>query len=233
MQLIIDGVTLTKAPKPLTARQRHMAQGIKAMWILEGEQYDNAMHNYNRYGTQLGQKVPLWGGFTGHGKFTLREWTPRPKMTKGDWVQHLPAVKRAAQADKQQDNGRFLCQPEMYKAHGLKLQRSPPNSGDLNPIETVWAWLRRDLAKREQSDYAARREISISQFKQRAAQLLQSYGEKKTGEKHSPLEKLVRGMPKRLHTNAGSAATVVAARDFRSRLLMHACNICHMDRLAV
>ena len=129
-------------------------------------------------------------------------------MTKGDWVQHLPAVKRAAQADKQQsnvhakvwqDNERFLCQPEMYKAHGLKLQRFPPNSGGLNPIETVWAWLRRDLAKREQSDYVARREIRISQFKQRAAQLLQSYGEKKTGEKHSPLEKLVRGMPKRLH----------------------------------
>ena len=73
MQLIIDGVTLTKAPKPLTARQRRMAQGIKAMWILEGEQYGNAMHNYNWYGIQLGQKVPLWGGFTGHGKFTLRE----------------------------------------------------------------------------------------------------------------------------------------------------------------
>ena len=92
----------------------------------------------------------------------------------------------------------------MYKAHGLKLHRFPPNwfppnSGDLNPIETVWAWLRRDLAKREQSDYVVRREISISQFRQRAAQLLESYGEKKTGEKHSRLEKLVRGMPKRLY----------------------------------
>ena len=79
-------------------------------------------------------------------------------MTKGDWVQHLPAVNRAAQADKQQsnvhakvwqDNERFSCQPEMYKAHGSKLQRFHPSSGDLNPIETVWAWLRRDLAKRE------------------------------------------------------------------------------------
>ena len=109
MQLIIDGVTLTKAPKPLTARQRHMAQGIKSMWILEGEQYDNAMHNYNRYGIQLGQKVPLWGGFTGHGKFTLREWTARPKMTKEDWVQHLPAMKRAAYADKQQTRCRRTC----------------------------------------------------------------------------------------------------------------------------
>ena len=128
-------------------------------------------------------------------------------MTKEDWVQHLPAVKRAAYADKQQnkmqanvwqDNERFLCQPDIYRAHGLKLQRFPPNSGDLNPIETVWAWLRCDLAKHEQSDYAAGRVITIHQFKQRAAQLLQSYGEKKKGQKHSSLEKLVRGMPKRL-----------------------------------
>ena len=77
-------------------------------------------------------------------------------------------------------------------------KRIGENSGNLNPIETVWAWLRRDLAKREQSDDIARGEISIRQFRQRAAQLLQSYGEKETGQKHSPLEKLVRGMPKRL-----------------------------------
>ena len=41
-------------------------------------------------------------------------------------------------------------------------------------------------------------EISIQQFKQRAAQILQCYGEKKPGEVYSRLEKLVRGMPKRL-----------------------------------
>ena len=58
--------------------------------------------------------------------------------------------------------------------------------------------MRRDLAKREQSDYMAGKEISIKQFKLRAARLLQSYGEKKPGEMHSRLEKLVRGMPKRL-----------------------------------
>ena len=80
----------------------------------------------------------------------------------------------------------------------MQLKRFPPNSGDLSPIETVWAWLRRDLAKREQSDYLVGKEISINQFKQRAAQILQAYGEKKPGEVHSRLEKLVRGMPKRL-----------------------------------
>ena len=122
-------------------------------------------------------------------------------------MQHLPAVKRAAHARKQQgsvhakvwqDNERFLCQLEAYKAHGLELQRFPPNSGDLNPIETVWAWLCRDLAKREQSDYLAGKEITIQKFKQRAAQILQSCGDKKPGQTHSRLEKLVRGMPKRL-----------------------------------
>ena len=55
-----------------------------------------------------------------------------------------------------------------------------------------------DVSVAELVDYTLGRQISIHQFKQRAAQLLQSYGEKKTGEKHSRLAKLVRGMPKRL-----------------------------------
>ena len=54
------------------------------MWILEGEKYDNAMHTYNRYGIQLGTKIPLWGGFTGNNDFTLRLWTPKPKMNWRD-----------------------------------------------------------------------------------------------------------------------------------------------------
>ena len=176
--------------------------------LLDGEKNDNAMHTYNRYGIQLGEKVPLWGGFTGQGTFTLREWTPRPNMTKEDWAKRLPALKRAAEVDAGyqrtvrakvwQDNERFLCQPEAYKANGLQLIRFPPNSGDLNPIETVWAWLRRDLAKREQADFAANRQITTHQFKQRVAQLLQGYGVKKPIESYSRLEKLIRGMPKRL-----------------------------------
>ena len=52
----------------------------------------------------------------------------------------------------------------------------PPNSGDLNPIETVWAWLRRDLGKRELADLKAKRPaLTEHQFKQRCAQILLSY----------------------------------------------------------
>jgi len=208
MNLVLDGVTLTKAPKTLVGRQRHMAQSIKSMWMLEGEQHNNEAHHYNRYGTQLGTKVPLWGGFTGNGQFSLREWTPRPKMTKPEWTKRIPALKRAVlstesirrtvRAKVWQDNEKFLCQPVEYRAAGLQLERFPPNSGDLNPIETVWAWLRRDLAIKEQADYAGGKFITVQQFRQRAAQFLKGYGVKKPGSDHSRLEKLVRGMPKRL-----------------------------------
>jgi hypothetical protein len=53
------------------------------------------------------------------------------------------------------DNERFLLQPDVYAEHGLELVRFPPSSGDLNPIETVWAWLRKDLAHREMTDLTA------------------------------------------------------------------------------
>ena len=89
LNLVLDGVTLTMAPKPLNARERHAAQSIKKMWMREGEKHDPKFSTYNRYGVQLGVKVPLWGGFTGEGKFTMRFWTPRSKMTKEEWQAKL------------------------------------------------------------------------------------------------------------------------------------------------
>ena len=49
MHLVFDGVTLTKAPRKLSARQKHAAQSIKAMWIKRGEAMDPEVHTYNRY----------------------------------------------------------------------------------------------------------------------------------------------------------------------------------------
>ena len=208
MNLVLDDVTLTMPPKPLTSRQRHMAQSIKHTWMLQGETQSPDLHTFNRYGVQLGIKVPLWGGFTGRGHFTLREWTPRPKMNKVEWAQRVPALRRAVdlageprrrvQAKVWQDNERFLMQPQEYRKAGLVLVNFPPNSGDLNPIETVWAQLRKDLAKREQDDFAAGRTLTMANFRQRAAQLLKSYGEVRQNHKYSFLRKLVRGMPLRL-----------------------------------
>ena len=211
MNLVLDGVTLTMAPKSLNDREKHAAQRIDHMWLRTGEKLNPNAHTFNRYGVQLGIKVPLWGGFTGGGQFTLRLWTPRPKMTKTDWMKYVPALKRAVdvaearaperatkRAKVWHDNERFLLCPDTYRRSGLVQVRFPPNSGDLNPIETVWAWLRQDLAEREQQDLVAGRVLTVHMFKQRVAQLLRSYGVPQDGQTYSPLEKLVRGMPRRL-----------------------------------
>ena len=79
IHLTFDGVTLTKAPKSLDLRQKHAAQSIRHMWMKKTEKMDHTLFTHNRYGVQLGTKVPLWGGMTGDGTFSLRLWTPRPK----------------------------------------------------------------------------------------------------------------------------------------------------------
>ena len=33
---------------------------------------------------------------TGDETFSLRLWTPRPKMKREDWIQYIPQLKRAA-----------------------------------------------------------------------------------------------------------------------------------------
>ena len=74
----------------------------------------------------------------------------------------------------------------------------PPNSGDLNPIETVWAWLRKELARREMVDLDEGRTLTAPQFRQRASQILKSFEARGPGDGKSRLERLVAGMPKRL-----------------------------------
>ena len=99
---------------------------------------------------------------------------PRPKMTKEEWKGCLPALKHAVDSAEEtrptskakvwHDNEKFLFQPKEYNKVGLQMERFPPNSGDLNPIETVWARLRKDLALREQQDMAQGKIITVAQF---------------------------------------------------------------------
>ena len=62
----------------------------------------------------------------------------------------------------------------------------------------MWAQLRRELAAREQADLSAGRVLTVPQFRQRAAQILQGYSVPAGGQELSFLSKLVRGMPGRL-----------------------------------
>ena len=49
IDLVFDGVTLTKAPQSLSKRQKHAAQAIKAIWIQKNEAMSPEAHTYNRY----------------------------------------------------------------------------------------------------------------------------------------------------------------------------------------
>ena len=217
LHMVLDGVTLTMAPKPRNGREKHAAQRITSMWMKRGEALDNELHTFNRYGVQLGTKVPLWGGFSGNGECTLRLWTPKPKMTAEEWAALIPDVKAAisdAYGDDMprrpwvwHENERFLVNNlQEYRRNGLELHRFPPNSGDLNRVETVWAWLRNDLAQREQQDLRNGRYLSAQQFGQRCAQILRTYVQDDgKGDGLCRLQRLARGMPKRLRKcNANS-----------------------------
>ena len=130
-------------------------------------------------------------------------------MTKAEWAARIPHIKRAVahagetrrnvRAKVWHDNEKFLLQPGVYKQNGLEMKCFPPNSCDLNPIETCWAQLRRDLALREFQDLRLGKSLTIAQYRQRASKILQSYAQPKPGHKLSYLQKLVHGMPARLH----------------------------------
>ena len=101
MHLVFDGVTLTKAPKGLTGRQKHAAQSIRHMWMKDSDRHGPQLHMYNRYGVQLGDKVPFWGGFTGTGVSSFKLWSPKPKMTNTEWARHVPALRKAVDKGQQ------------------------------------------------------------------------------------------------------------------------------------
>ena len=184
--LVLDGVTLTCAPKPLSDKENHAAQAVKAMRVRTGEALNNDLHTYNRYGVQLNRKVPLWGGFTGKGDFAFRLWSENLKLDSDIWAHHIgDAVKRAASGRNiWHDNEKLLKQPRVYARHGLTMQCFPPANGDLNPIENVWAKLRAELASREMADIQAQRTLTRAQFRQRVSQILRDMSVPKRGDVH-------------------------------------------------
>ena len=133
------------------------------MWLRKGEKGDSRLHTYSRYGVQLGDKVPLWGGFSGSGHVKLRLWTATAQLNNISWAACMPALRRAVEGEVPKniwrDNETFLLQPATYRKFGLRSMPFPPNFGDLNPIETVWAWLRKDLSRLKFEDLSRGREL--------------------------------------------------------------------------
>ena len=76
------------------------------------------------------------------------------------------------------DNESFLRTKQSIaanRANRIKLWKLPAKSPDLNPIERFWAWLRKELLRRDLADLAARRAVlGKFAYKQRVQGILRS-----------------------------------------------------------
>ncbi len=111
------------------------------------------------------------------------------------------------------DNEKFLKQADVYQQSGLKMVNFPPNSGDLNPIENVWSELRKELALREFEDIAANRTLTVQQFRQRAAQILNSFQVPNQVRRRATCRSSSREC-RAAWRNAGTTATAIVANEF-------------------
>ena len=76
------------------------------------------------------------------------------------------------------DGETFLWAPESqraYTATRVSLWKVPPNSPDLNPVEKMWGWVRKELLLNGLTDLRARRRVPAKQaYKARLVCLLKS-----------------------------------------------------------
>ena len=92
-------------------------------------------------------------------------------------VDKVGELRRTIKAMRWHDNEKFLFAPAGYRKPGMQLVNFLTNSGDLNPIETVWARLRLDLAKLAQKGFAKQPRVflPVAQLKVQATTLLAPY----------------------------------------------------------
>ena len=74
------------------------------------------------------------------------------------------------------DNESFLCAPQAERAHRairVRLWKIPPSSPDLNPVEKMWAWVRKQIIRMDLQDLRiGKPAVSRQGLKQRLQRLL-------------------------------------------------------------
>ena len=193
LSLAMDGVILALPPRDATDRANYCAHGDTHMWRLPSEAASEALAGQDPYPYQVPVEriVPLWGGLSEGGfavvafhkarKFTTAEWcreVRRDKLRKA--IRSLNPVKRNGPWTVLCDNEAFLHTPRSRRAMmdvGVRIWRMPASSPDLNPVEKMWAWLRRKIRAKDAEDLRKRRlPIGRTAFKARVRSILASRG---------------------------------------------------------
>ena len=136
----------------------------------------------------LKRAVPLWGAISSHGFHEIAYHKAR-KLNNEEWCDDvLKAGKftkamRVLQPGRRHRIRRVLCDSEsflevkqcrdFYKKNNIKLVHIPSHSPDLNPIESFWGWLKKELRRRDLEDLRQKRPpLGKTAYKRRVKNIL-------------------------------------------------------------
>ena len=167
---VLDGVVITVPPKGLTARENWCRAEETHCWRKPSEAMVEELLAKNAYKKQgkLGTILPLWGGLSADG-FAAVAWHANRKITAEEWAEAVDSGKlqealeavnpgRGAPWTVLTDNESFLRAPASERAHRnvrVRLWKIPPSSPDLNPVEKMWAWVRKQVVRMDLQDLRA------------------------------------------------------------------------------
>ena len=203
----MDGVILTIPPKDPTDRHNYCWEGVSNMWRKPGEAAHPELAGSDPYSKQvpLSQAIPLWGGI-GPGGFAPVTYHKNKKLKAVDWERVLKKdglgkavravqrkrVPKSARLRVVCDNEGFLkssLAKKLYRPNGVFLTHVPKRSPDLNPVEKYWAWLRKELQKKDLQDLKAGRPVlTKAAYRRRVQQLTQ------TKRSHEAAKKILIGL---------------------------------------
>ena len=193
--MCMDGVVLQVPPQDPGARQNFCRIGDTHMWRKKGEATGEAAEGgADDYSGQAAADrcVPMWGGVGSCG-FGVVAFHKRRKITADEWkaaaIDKGTLVKACKTASGRQrgpytvvcDNESFL---DKYHAANVTLWHVPARSPDLNPVEMFWAWLRKELRKRDLADLVAkRRPVTKAALKARVRAVCSTAAAKRVAQK--------------------------------------------------
>ena len=188
LTLCMDGVVIPMAPTSPIERENFCMNGESHMWRKRGEAALPELSGEDPYAEQcpLARCLPLWAGISSKGVAEIL-FHKTKKVNKEEWVKAGGSLAAAVKKLKCSRSGpyRLLCDNEgfldakiakkMYKRHRIEMLHVPPRSPDLNPIERFWAWLRKQLRRKDLADLrAGRPALGKMAFKVRVRALLKT-----------------------------------------------------------
>jgi transposase len=161
IHMFMDGCVFTVPPTNPTERENYCKSDIKKVWRRPGEHDLPELAGHDRYARQVPPHriVPLWGGLAAGG-FAAVLWHEERKTDEDEWSQavrdgNLSKALRLINGRKKNGPWNVLCDNESFlrtKKSLKALERPnvtfidlPARSPDLNPVEKMWGWVRRQL----------------------------------------------------------------------------------------